>query len=257
MVEQTQTAPDPMAQPTAVATLPPTGIQQQVSSINQQQQKGKLAQAAVTQIGGQQQTAQAQIPPVPGDDYTATPIGTTSLERLTSSLASQYGLDVGGGSIVDEMGNITLDPKAYAEEQGMGVIDVAQKMSYMSQSLADYQNRQAQQKSIAALQSGLGQVRSRGRGSLAAMQSGFYQQMSQVYSDPNMLSQAQDFSYYVLDEMQSRELAMREREMKKQKTGIIGGILGAVGAVVGAIYGGGAGAAAGASAGMAIGGAFE
>lgn len=236
------------------STLPQTGIQQQVNTINQQQasQMGSFGQGALQQIGAQGQAAQSQISSsMLGQQQS---FGSTNLNALAKSLFQSYGLGVGRGSMVDAQGNLTASPDEIAKAQGLRTSDVAQKMSYVAQSLSDYQNKQAQQQGIGALQAGLGQVRSRGRGSLAAMQSGYYQQLAQAYTDPNMLSQAQDFSYYVQRDFIDREHALREKELKKQKKkGLLGGVLGAVGAVIGGIYGGPAGAGIGGSVGTSLG----
>lgn len=237
------------------STLPQTGIQQQVNTINQQQQQlGGFLGGAVQQIGVKQQQAQNQQQAQMLQQQSQPMFGSTNLNALAKSLFQSYGLGVGRGSMVDAQGNLTTSPDEIAKSQGLRTSDVAQKMSYVAQSLSDYQNKQAQQQGIGALQAGLGQVRSRGRGSLAAMQSGYYQQLAQAYTDPNMLSQAQDFSYYVQRDFIDREHALREKELKKQKKkGLLGGVLGVVGGAIGAIYGGPAGAGIGSSLGTSLG----
>lgn len=207
----------------AIAPLPPTGIQQQVASVNQPpQQSGSIANRAVGNL--QQQQQQQQGTGQPQQALQVGGFGSTNLNQLAKSLFQQYGLGVGRGSLVDQMGNIVASPKDMAKQTGMPVMDVVQKMSYISQSISDYQNRQAQQKGTSALQAGLGQVRSRGRGSLATLQSGFYQQMAATYTDANLLSQAQDFSPYVQEELQRQEHEFRMRELKAAKKG--GGLFG-------------------------------
>src|SRR5690606_9318319 len=77
---------------------------------------------------------------------------------------------------------------------------------------------------------GLGQVQSRGRGSLAAMQSGFYQQIAQTYQNAIARGdyESADFSYYVQREQLqiAQELQRRQEKLaKKQARGaFFGGI---------------------------------
>jgi len=123
---------------------------------------------------------------------------------MAQRLAKSYGLAVGRGDLVDASGNFLQTPDQMAMAAGaqggygglgreMG--DTAAKMNLISQALANEQNKAQQQKGIAAIQTGLGQVQKRGRGSLASLQTGLYQDLADLYS--NQEYEAADFSYFI------------------------------------------------------------
>ena len=217
-----QAQQQPQAAP--AQALPATGMQRQMTTLNAQMLPP--APTAPTQGG---QSVQTQ-PAATG--------GTTSLAGLSQSLAQSYGLPIGRGGLVDERGNFLMSPEQVAQASGgqetMG--SAAAKMNYIAQAINRQQNLQQQQKGVAALQTGLGLVQSRGRGSLAAMQSGFYQDLADLYS--NQQFDAADFSYFIQKEQLDRQEAiarrLRRKQEKKSKWGSIGG---AVGGIVGAFTG--------------------
>jgi hypothetical protein len=164
--------------------LPPTGLQQQLNSLNQ----------TYSQVGGMrgigydvrgQQAQQAQGMQGQGQLQGQQMMGSTSLDSMARNLAQNYGLAIGRGRLVDDQGNLLMTPEQLANASGgadtLGT--AAAKMNFISQAIAKKQNEMQQQKGIAAIQTGLGQVQSRGRGSLAAMQSGFYQDLADLYSN--------------------------------------------------------------------------
>ena len=180
--------------------------------------------------------------------------GSTSLEGLAQSLAQSYGLPIGRGSLVDESGNFLMTPEQIASASGgaetMG--SAAAKMNYISQAVNKQQNAQQQQKGIAALQTGLGLVQSRGRGSAAAMQSGFYQGLADMYS--NQQTDAADFTYFIQEEqLQRQEAIARKYEKAQKKKSKWGGLGGLIGGVAGALTGVPGLAQVGAAGGSAIG----
>lgn len=200
--------------------LPATGVQQQVASVNAQQ----VPEAAPA--------PQQAMQPQPGGT------GVTSLGGMAQSLAKNYGLPIGRGGLVDEQGNFLMTPQQVADQSGGQVSsgEAAASMNYISQAIYEERRRRDQQKGIAALQTGLGQVQSRGRGSLAAMQSGFYQQLAQTYMEGDY--QAADFSYFIQKEQLDIEFAisenMRKAAEKKAKGSAIGG---GIGSLIGAFSG--------------------
>lgn len=232
---QTQQAQMPGVQP-----LPATGIQQQVAGVNAQQ---------ATLLGGQPQQ-QGGLPQQQS-------FGKTSLSNLASRLASSYGLPIGRQGLVDQQGNFTMTPDQIAAQSGgqIGVADAAARMNYISAAIAREQTRRSQGKARATMEAGLKQVQSRGRGSLAAMQSGMYQQLSQLYASEQ--HEAADFSYFIQQDRFNRMM----REMRKaRKSAARSKKYGALGSIAGMALGAGipgVGAAAGGALGGALGGAFS
>jgi hypothetical protein len=116
---------------------------------------------------------------------------------------------------VDAQGNFMKTPDQLASLQAgsqggdVGMGDVAAKMNYVAQAINDRRVEMEKNKAIASLQAGLGLVQSRGRGSLAALQSGFFQNMAQVYTDPNLLPEQQDFSSWIQREQLAEAAALR------------------------------------------------
>lgn len=204
--------------------LPPTGLQQQMNSLNQLYQQVQTAGQGVKGMGRmgfdprQQQFAQAQEG---GQELEQAdlPMGSTSLDQMARNLAQRYGLPIGRGRLVDESGNFLYTPQQLADASGGSVTmgEAAAQMNYISQALTRRQNEQQQQKGIAALQAGLGQVQSRGRGSLASMMSGYYQDIADMYA--NQEYEAADFSYYIQKEQQmiAQELQRRQEKLQKKQ----------------------------------------
>jgi len=203
--------------------LPPTGLQQQMSSLN-------ALYGSVQGLSGigfdprQQQFAQAQAGgtnELQGD----MPMGSSSLDQLARNLAQRYGLPIGQGRIVDAQGNFLMDPQQLADASGGSLTmgEAAAKMNYIGQAISRQQNEQQRSKGIAALQTGLGQVQSRGAGSLASLTSGYYQDLAALYTDPNQAYEATDFSYYIqreqleiAQELQSRAERLARRQARGQ-----------------------------------------
>lgn len=209
--------------------LPPTGLQQQLNSLNN-------LYGASTQAGYDPRQAQFGNEPMPNQG--AGQMGSTSLDQLARNLATRYGLPVGRGRIVDDAGNFLFTPDQLAKSSGGAVTmgDAAAQMNYISQALAQHQQRESEKKGLAALQTGLGLVQSRGRGSLAAMQSGYYQDIAQLYA--NQEFEAADFSYYIQKEQLQIQQALQARQEKMAKKqsrfGTIAGIgLGITGLLTG------------------------
>lgn len=170
--------------------------------------------------------------------------GGTNLNDLASYLARQYGIALGRQPMVDERGNFLRHPTN---------ADEAVKFQFISQAIADEQNRRAQQKSVSALQAGIGQTQSRARGSLATMMSGKYEALSDLYSKEQ--HRAADFSYFVQKEQLDKmdEITKRmEKAAQGQSKGQMWGSL--VGTIVG-LFVPGVGPLVGGSLGGAIGGA--
>ena len=230
----TPAAPPSPAEETPAQGLPPTGIDQQLATLNQTYQ-------AVSQVPGagfdpnaagaaQNQTA---LPAVlaPGGQQ---PVGTTNVQQLSQQLAQQYGLAIGRGNLVDAQGNFLMTPDQLAQASGDTVGEAATKMNYIGQAIARQQNQAQQQKGIAALQTGLGQVQSNARGSLASMQSGFYQDLASMYG--NQEYQAADFSYFIQKEQQDIALQLQKNQQREAEKGsMFGKVLG--GAAAGAAFG--------------------
>lgn len=210
----TQPAPAPATAPQA-QPLPPTGIDQQLTTIN-------ATAAAAT--GGQ--------PTQPQPAGAAGAVGSTSIQQLARNLAQQYGLNVGRGDLVDEQGNFLQLPDQVGGEGGHGadMASAAAKMNYIREAIDAQMNREQQAKGVAAIQTGLGQVQQRGRGSLASLQTGLYQDLADLYS--NQEYDRADFSYFIQQGMfeQAAHQAHRARKAAKKtaKIQLAGSILGGV-----------------------------
>ena len=240
--------------------LPPTGLQQQLASLNQFYGQVQNARSP-GMLGGaigfnprQQQFAAAQA--AGGGELEQSPeIGSTSLDAMARNLAQRYGMPIGRGRIVDDMGNFLMTPQQIADASGGSTTlgEAAAQMNYIGQAIARQQNEQQQQKGIAALQTGMGLVQSRGRGSMAAMMSGYYQDIADMYA--NQEYEAADFSYYIQKEQLDiqQELQRRAEKLAKKQargqfaagigltlTGIFSGNLAAAGQGI-AMAGGSAG----------------
>lgn len=229
--------------------LPQTGLQRQLASLNalyssvqgireigfdpRQQQFMEAQSGGTNEMGGQQRAG-------------------GSLDQLARNLAQRYGLAIGRGRLVDEQGNFLMTPDQLSAASGGSMTqgEAAVKMNFIAEAISKQQHAQANQKSIASLETGLGQVQSRGRGSLAGMQSGFYQNLSEVYqraADRGDYESA-DFSAFITLEQQriQQELQRRAEDLFKKQSraqvimgvaNVVGGILS--GNVGGAVMGGG------------------
>lgn len=236
--------------PDQIMDDPQTAIKQAWQQQPQQQplnQTGVLSQlATVNQQGAQQQTAQATLPPSGPAGSPGGQFGSNSVQQLAQRLAQGYGLAVGKDNIVDEQGNFLQTPDQMAASSGMAPADAAASMQYLSQAISRQQNEQQQQKGVAALQTGLGQVQSNARGSLAAMQSGFYEGLADMYANKEYASA--DFSYFIQRDKEAAALALnREQQKAAEKSSTWGAVIGgaAAGGAIGGPIGAGIGAVAG------------
>lgn len=225
----------------AIPPLPPTGVQRQAAS--RQIGAGAAVNPANPQPGaggqapGQQQ---GQVPGAPQSPAAGATLGATSpsappatrgqtsLKTLADQLARQYGIPLGQNGLVDEQGNFQATPDQIAQQSG-GAITMgaaAARMNLIADAIQRRQQEQQTAKGVAALQSGLGLVQSRGRGSLAAMQSGFYQGLAQMYQSQQY--EAADFSYFIQKEQLDMQMDMIRRaerlQKKKSRFGTIAGI---------------------------------
>jgi hypothetical protein len=221
----TSTAPPPTIQqpagaqaPPTVQGLPPTGLQQQLATIN-----ANHASASAQGIHSNPQAANQALPAsVTGGQPSAQPRGSTSLSQLANTLATSYGLALPRGDIVDEQGNFLVTPDQLASASGgkesMGT--AAAKMNYIADAIQRQQQQAELQKSEAALATGAGLVGKRGRGSLAMLQEGTYNNIAQLYQSQQ--HKAADFSYFIEKEkldLQQQILSRQEKLAKKQARG--------------------------------------
>lgn len=205
---------------------------------------GGIMTGLMKQAEGMQQNGQPPAGPTAPELPQGINPANASVQELAQYLANSYGIPMGRQQLVDEAGNFTRMPTS-AEE--------AAKFNYIAQAVADQQNRQQQAKSVAALQAEAGLVQSRGRGSLATLQSGTYRALAGQYNE--LQYQADDFSYFIQEEFMRRqeELVRRQEKLakKRRRAGAIGGILGAA---AGTLIAPGAGTAMGYQLGSSIGG---
>ena len=90
---------------------------------------------------------------------------------------------------------------------------------------------------LSTLQAGIGLVQSRARGSMAALQSGLYRDMANLYA--NQEYEAADFNYYIQREHDLiQQEIMRKQEEQRKKTARIGSIVGAIGLIAAPFTGG-------------------
>lgn len=205
--------------------LPPTGLQQQLNSLNQIYSNVSTAGQAQDfdvgydvrqhQFSGAQAGGQTELEP-------NAQIGGSSLDQMARNMAQRYGMPIGRGRLVDESGNFLYTPQQIADASGgaMTLGEAAANMNYISQALTKRQNEKQQAKGIAAMQTSLGQVQQRGRGSLASMMTGQYEAIADLYA--NQEYEAADFSYYIQKEQQAiaSELQRRtERLVEKNAQG--------------------------------------
>ena len=210
----------------SVAGLPPTGLQQQLASLNQQYESVRN----IPKIGFDPRVQQLQQ----GQQELQGPgkVGQTSLGDLARSLAESYGLPLGRGSLVDDQGNFLMTPDQLAAASGGSetIGTAAAKMNYIAEAIGARQQERSFQQGVSAMQTGIGLVQERGRGSLANLQSGHYAQLGQMYA--NKEYESADFSYFIEKEkMDIAQDLMRRREelaKKQARMGMIGGIVGGI-----------------------------
>lgn len=247
-----QAAPPPASQQQQQG-LPPTGLQQQLNSLNNlysQTQNAGVGQG----LGGigynvrkqQFDAAQQQGGGELGD--VAAPVANSNLDSIARNLAQRYGMPIGKGRLVDDNGNFLYTPEQLAEASGgsMTLGEAAANMNYISQALTDVRNEKQQKKGLATLQSGLAQINSRGRGSMAALTSGYYQDIANLQA--NQEYEARDFSYYIQKEQQDIAMELQRRVEKAQKKQAQGQFWTGIGTTIVGLYTGnvaliGAGAA--------------
>lgn len=236
--------------------LPPTGLQQQMASLNQLYEQVQNAQTSMGGIGFdvRQQQFQAAQAAGGGELQADMPMGSTSLDQMAQNLAQRYGMPIGRGRLVDEQGNFLMTPQQIADASGgaMTLGEAAANMNYISQAITQRQNEMQQEKGIAALQTGMGQVQSRGRGSLATLQMGLYEGLADMYS--NMEYEAADYSYFIQKEQQQIQMELMRRAEDLQKKQARMQTFAGIGMGVGGLLSGNIGMAAGGF-GMAAGGA--
>lgn len=220
----------PVQQPTQ--GLPPTGLQQQMSSLNNLynqvqnassgMQGGKQGDIGYNVRNQQFQTAQRagagalQQQQAPSS-ISGAGAGATSLDAMARNLAQRYGMPIGQGRLVDENGNFMYTPQQIADASGGRTTlgEAAAQMNYISQALTQRKNEQQQQKGIAAMQAGMSQVQSRGRGSMATMMSGYYEGIADLYA--NQEYEAADYSFYIQKEQQEIAMNLQARQEKLAK----------------------------------------
>jgi hypothetical protein len=155
----------------------------------------------------------------------------SSLQDLAEQMARGYGLNFSRGSLIDDQGNFTMTPDQMAAMSGgADLSDTAANMNRIAQAVNDQRVQMQQNKATASLQAGAGLLQKRGRGSLAALQSNFYQAMAANYTDPNLLPEQQDFSYWIQKEGLDDAAAIRDKEDEDMGGGDGGGGGGGTGA---------------------------
>jgi len=211
----------PGQSPSSIPPLPPTALQMQMSAMTQGQQRqqgaGMQAYGAGMTTGGPSFINPMGRSSTAGRQYDTARLG---IRDMAEQLARNYGINFAEGTLVDPQGNFRQNPEQLAAlqggagAQGMDMASIAESMNYVADAINQRQLEQQQNKAGAALQTGLGLVQERGRGSLAAMQSNFFQSMAAVYTDPNLLPDQADFSYWIARDREEEADLNREREDK-------------------------------------------
>lgn len=234
-----------------IPPLPPTGLQRQAAAATRPIGAGGTVNPANPQGGqgapgsqgpqgqGQPGSQQGGVPGAPqqpgmgamqATSPSAPPAtrGSTSLRTLADQLGRQLGIPLSQNGLVDEQGNFQMTPDQVAQQSGGSITmgAAAARMNLIADAIQRRQQEQQTQKGVAALQAGIGLVQSRGRGSLAAMQSGFYQGLAELYSSQQ--HEAADFSYFIQKEQMDMQMDMIRRaeklQKKKSQFGTIAGI---------------------------------
>lgn len=228
--------------------LPPTGLQMQLQSLNSYYSSVQNQRGGMGFDPRQQQFGAAQAQSDQGAMGQDMEFGSTSLDAMARNMAQRYGMPIGRGRLVDDSGNFLMTPQQIADASGGSVTlgEAAAQMNYISSALTRRQNEEQQQKGLAALQTGLGQVQSRGRGSMAALMSGYYQDIADLYS--NQEYEAADFSYYIQKEQLDIQQEMQRRAERMAKKQARGQLIAGIGITVASLFTGNlAGVAAGGS----------
>lgn len=246
----------------SVQPLPPTGLQRQAASVRpvgqggmvnpanpqQGQQQGQVPGAPQGAPQGQPAAAGGALASTMGaNSPSAQPAtrGSTSLTQLANQLANQYGIPLGQNGLVDEQGNFLNTPDQVAQQSGgkLTMGSAAARMNLIADAIQRQQQERQQSKSVAALQAGLGNIQKGGRGSLAAMQSGFYQGLSELYQ--NNQYEAADFSYFIQKEQLDIQMDMINKMQRLQKKNAQFGTIAGIGMGVAGIAMGNPGLAIG------------
>jgi hypothetical protein len=200
----------------SVPGLPPTALAMQMQSLNDEYARAQGADGGMQAMGMQAGALGGAGKPVNAD------YARSSLQDMAERLAKGYGLQFGRGSLVDEFGQFQQTPDQLAA--GGDVSNTAASMNQISEVMNQRRIEQQQNKATASLQAGAGLLQQGGRGSLAALQSGFYQAMAQNYTNPNLLPEQQDFNYWIardqLDEARADEIERLKAEEKKSASTI-------------------------------------
>ena len=187
-----------------VPGLPPTALSMQMQSLNDEYSRAQGGQQAM----GAQMQPEGTGGPLTFDGFNK-PQGAdyarSSLQDMAERLAKGYGLQFGRGTLVDQYGQFQQTPDQLSA--GGDMAGTAMSMNLVAQAVNERRIEQQQNKATAALQTGAGLLQSRGQGSIAAIQSGFYQRMADTYSNPNLLPEQQDFSFWIQEAQMERELA--------------------------------------------------
>lgn len=241
--QQQQQASQPAAQ-----GLPPTGLQQQLASLNSQYDswrnakynrmgatgsqrsygvgvdvRGNAAQqnqplpGLTGAVGGQQPGQPQQAMQATGEPD-ARLGASTSLNALANRLAQNYGLSVGRTDLVDpQSGQLNFTPdQLVASSGGQETLGTAAaKMNYIASAIQKQQTQQNMKKSEAALQAGLGLTSQRRSGSMIEQQQQFYQGLASLYQNQDY--EAADYSYWINKEKQDTEMAILNKIEKLNK----------------------------------------
>lgn len=211
-----------------------TGLARQVQSRRLQAQRGMVASVGQQLQQGEAQFGIASGRAAPGAQQ-AQPGGaspTSSVNNMALQLARSYGLPIGSsGQMVDQYGNITYQPQSE---------DEMIKLQMVSDAIYNRQVQESHARGVAAQTAGMGLVRQRGRGSLALMQSGMYQNLASLYA--NQEFQQADYTLMIQSEQLKRAERIQAERAREAKKSRLGGSIGSIiGGAAGLIIGGPAG----------------